>query len=133
MPSGLRHLDESFYLHDAVDCDMGRQPNSFVLTLQLDTPPHSLLTIAYDLVEEATINHAALPMELRFGGQSVLWQYDEIERVSGEPPTWKHSILFSNGWEVQLHFREVRVQELQSLIPAPRNGLIPSVDASVSQ
>ena len=60
------------------------------------------------------------------------WQYDEIEMAEGEPPTWWQSILFSNGWEVNLHFRTVRVEEADALLPAPRNcveagGAAPSV------
>jgi len=40
------------------------------------------------------------------------------ESVSGDPPTWRQSLLLSNGWEVSLHFREVHVEELHPLIPA---------------
>ena len=50
------------------------------------------------------------------------WQYDEIEMVEGEPPTWRQSILLSNGWEVTLPFRDVRVEEAEALLPPPRNG-----------
>ncbi len=52
--------------------------------------------------------------------------------VPGTPPTWRQSILLSNGWEVTLHFRDVQVQEVQVLIPAPRNGQIVELPASLS-
>jgi hypothetical protein len=122
MPPGLRHIDQSYYLHDALIRGMARRPGLFTIVLRLDTPPGSLLTFTYDLVNEPIILPDALPAEARSTGDIVDWQYDEIEMVPGHPPTWAQSILFSNGWEVRLHFRDVQVQEFESLIPAPRPG-----------
>ncbi len=119
MPAGLRHIFDSYYLHDARVQGMGWQGRSFVIVLQLDTPPHALLTLGYDLVEDARITHEALPLDGRSAGSVVEWQYDEVERVAGTPATWRQSILLSNGWEVTLHFRDVQVQEIQALLPAP--------------
>src|SRR5207249_304051 len=127
MPPGLRQRVDHYYLHDAVIRGMGQRGHSFVIMLQLDTPPESLLTFTYDLVEDPVIDKAALAPEHGSTGLSVDWQYDEIERIEGEPTTWVQSILFGNGWEVQLHFRDVRVEEVQALIPTPRNGCVLSV------
>jgi hypothetical protein len=132
-PPGLRKIDESYYLHDAVIRGMGRVDRSFVIVLQLDTPPHSLLTFTYDLVEEPVINPDVYPADQRTPAHCVDWQYDEIEMVPGEPPTWVNTILLSNGWEVRLHFRDIQVQEAQALIPAPRNGQASVVTGSVPQ
>jgi hypothetical protein len=52
----------------------------------------------------------------------VDWQYNEIKMVAGNPPTWRESLLLSNGWELTLHFREVAVQEVQAVLPVPRTG-----------
>jgi hypothetical protein len=121
MPPGLRHSLDNYYLHDAVIRGMGQRGRWFIIMLQLDTPPESLLTFTYDLVEEPVIDQAALaPQHCSTG--DVEWQHDEVERLPGEPPTWAQSILFSNGWEVRLHFKDVRVEEAHALIPAPRNG-----------
>jgi hypothetical protein len=62
----------------------------------------------------------------------VDWLYDEIEKVDGRPPTWRQSILLSNGWEVTLHFRDVKVEEVQAILPVPRNGAI-SLSSGLSQ
>jgi hypothetical protein len=90
-----------------------------VIVLQIDTPPRSLLTLEYDLVTEPVIIREALPPELRGKGPLVDWQYDEIEMQPSNPATWVQSILLSNGWEVRLHFHDVQVQEVQSLLPLP--------------
>jgi hypothetical protein len=121
-PQGLRQLDERYYLHDATIRGMGLRDRSFVIVLQLDTPPQSLLTFNYDLVEKPTIMKGVLPPELCGSGSQVDWQYDEIEMVESEPPTWRQSILLSNGWELTLHFGDVQIEEIQPVLPAPRNG-----------
>lgn len=121
-PPGPRHVEESYYLHDARVQAMGRRDGAFLVVLQLDTPPQSLLMFTYDLIEDPRIDPDALPEAARFKGNAVEWQYDEVERVEGQPPTWRQAILLSNGWEVTLHFRDVRAEEAQALIPAPRNG-----------
>lgn len=122
MSPGLRQIEDSYYLHDARVRGMGKQGSSFVIILQLDTPPHSLLTFTFDLIDEPAIDTAALPRELCSTGEIVEWQYDELELGGGESPTWFWTILLSNGWAVCLHFRDVKVQEAQALLPAPRNG-----------
>ncbi len=122
MPSGLRHIEESYQLHDAKVRGLGKQGHSFVIVLQLDSPPQPLVTLTFDLVNEPKINPTDLPLQFRSTGSVVEWQYDELELIPGEPPIWSWSILLSNGWEVKLHFRDVQVQEAQALLPAPRNG-----------
>lgn len=119
-PPGLRCLEERYVLHDAVVRSMGQRKETFVIVLQLDTPPHSLLTLIYDLVEEAIVQHEVLPLEYRSTGSQIDWQYDEIEKIDGQPPTWRQTILLSNGWELALHFRDLQVEEIHALIPPPR-------------
>jgi hypothetical protein len=132
MPPGLRHRVDGYYLHDATIRGIGPQGNAFVIMLQLDTPPHSLITFTYDLLSELVIHKETLPPEAHTIDERVEWQYDEIERVPGNPPTWRQAILLSNGWEVKLDFRDLQVQEAQAL-PAPRNGASMSSPASLSE
>ncbi len=134
MPPGLRHVVDSYYLHDAVVQSMGQKGDTFLIVLQLDTPPRSLLAFTYDLVKPPDIDRPALPSGLRGQGGIVEWRHDEIERVPGEAPTWIQSILFSNGWEVKLNFRDMAVMEMASLLPtvpvSPELGLSSNVTDS---
>ena len=125
MCPGLRHIEDNYYLHDAVVCGIGQRDGTFVIVLQLDTPPHALLTFTYELTEPPRIDPTVLPEAARSQGEVVEWQYDEIEKTSGEPPVWRHSILLSNGWEVVIHYRDVKVEEMQALLPAPRADALP--------
>ncbi len=126
LPADLRHVEDTYRLHDAVVRAMGRRDGAFVLVLQPANPPQRLLTIVYELVGEPVIQQDVLPAAYQSTGGYVDWQYDEIEMVEGEPPTWRQSILFSNGWEVTLRFRAVRVEAADALLPAPGNGAVPS-------
>src|SRR5262249_27839523 len=60
LPSGLRHILDSYYLHDAKVGGMGVRDGAFVIVLELDTPPWSLLTFTYDLVSGPQIDRDAL-------------------------------------------------------------------------
>jgi hypothetical protein len=122
MPPGLRRRVDEYYLHDAVIQAMSLQGGKFVIVLQLDPPPQSLLTLTYDLVEEPVILRQA-PAAGNCSVATVEWQYDEIELSDGTPAVWEQSILLSNGWEVKLHFRDVVVQEAQAILPVPREPL----------
>ena len=54
--AGLCHIEERYYLHDAEIRGMARRGASFIITLQLDTPPHSLVTLTFDLDVDAVQN-----------------------------------------------------------------------------
>lgn len=82
-PAGLRTIDESYYLHDAIVCSMGRRDDTFVMVLRLDTPPQSILTFAYDLVEDPVVIKNAVPYDHFGTGPLVEWQYNEPEQRLG--------------------------------------------------
>lgn len=132
-PPGLRRIEENYSLHDAVIQGMGWREGAFVFMLQLDPPPQLLLTLTYDLAEEPTVKQDVLPAEYRSTGSYIDWQYDEIEKASEQPPTWRQSILLSNGWEILLRFRDIRVEEIQALIPSPRESASVLTTAGIAQ
>src|SRR5262249_48548307 len=73
-PPGLRKIDESYYLHDAMICSMARRDQTLVMTLRLDTPPQSILTFVYDVVEDPVIIKDAVPQKCFGIGSIVEWQ-----------------------------------------------------------
>ena len=120
----MRQLLENFDLHDADVLGMGRKDDSFHIVLQLDTPPHDLLMLTYALTGELVIDRAALPPQYR--SSRMKWLHEEMELISGG--NQKHyliSILFSNGWEVQLPFHDLHWGQVQGLFPVPRTSLKP--------
>jgi len=119
MPETVRELVDGFYLHDARVLSMGRRGDTFVISLQLDVPPSELLTITYTLSGAPDIKQDLFPWAT--SGAAPAWLYEEIELVhEGERSRFVHSILFSNGWELRLPFREVRVATAYPTFPYPR-------------
>jgi hypothetical protein len=129
-PRGLRIIEENFYLHDALILSIGRHQDSFAIVLQIDPPPQSILALTYELTAPPEIRRGVLPPELCTPEHVTEWQYEEIERLPGEPATWQHSILLSNGWEIQLRFRDVRVEEFEAVLPDPTPVGIAAVSQS---
>src|SRR3954452_9625374 len=93
VPAGLKHIGNSYYLHDATALSIGRRGTAFVLVLQLDTPPRSILTFTYDLLSEPAIEEGALPPLARMECDPPLWLYNELERVEAGPGGWRKSLL----------------------------------------
>lgn len=123
LPPAVRQLLEGYYLHDAEVLSAGRQGDTFVFLLQLDVPPNDLLSITYTLTAEPRIDRSALPAE--HCSSRMTWQYEELEVCGqGEGRHYQHAILFSNGWEIQVPFRDVRLATVQPIYPCPRQGVL---------
>jgi hypothetical protein len=123
LPPAIRQLIEGYYLHDAEVLSAGRQGDTFVLQLQLDVPPKDLLSITYTLTAEPLIDCSALPVEHR--SSRMTWQYEELEVCGqGDDRHYRHTILFSNGWEIQIPFREVRLATVQPIYLCLRQEIL---------
>jgi hypothetical protein len=116
LPKGIRRIQDNYSLHDAVVFGMGQQESCFVIILRLGTPLQEFLILTYDLVMEPEIQRDVLPSKHRCAAR-VEWMYDEVEPDPEKPLACAQSILFSNGWEVRLRFRDVHVQQMQPVLP----------------
>ncbi|HJT78235.1 MAG TPA: hypothetical protein VJ739_13610 [Gemmataceae bacterium] len=118
MPEAVRELLDGFCLHDARVLSMGRRGDTFMISVQLDVPPNELLTITYSLAGAPEIKQQPFPWAT--AGAAPAWLHDEIELVrEGGGGQFVHAILFSNGWEVRLPFREVQLATAYPTFPSP--------------
>jgi hypothetical protein len=125
LPSGLRKLVETVYLHDALVQSMHQKEDTFVITLQPESDPGRLVVLGYNLVEEPTIEQNVLPADRC--REPIAWLYEELslarpEGPRGLPPpegkpTFCHNILQSNGWEIMVRFRGAWLHRPIRIIP----------------
>jgi hypothetical protein len=112
LPDGVRQL-VGWYLHDAAVISMAKGDDRFDVTLQLEPPPQDLLTISYGLIGEVVIDENALTQP---GRRRPLWFYEELSAIPGG---YQHSILLSNGWELMVPFRDVKITRSRAVFPTP--------------
>src|SRR5262245_3804014 len=119
LPVGLRALLEGHVLHDAVVLGMGGRGKEFVIALRLAPPPRELLIVRYRLLRSPTITRDAFTSKASGAPQ---WLYDEVD-VKGQAV--RHSILFSNGWEIELEVGDVAISSSEVVYPFPDMEVIP--------
>jgi hypothetical protein len=104
---------------------MHQNEEVFVVTLQPVSDPSRLVVLLYNLVEEPKVTSGLLPPDRC--REPIEWLYDEFDldqpegprglpRASGNP-TFRHTILLSNGWEVALRFRRIGISRPLRVIP----------------
>jgi hypothetical protein len=109
---------EGVLLHDATVWGISRQGDQFVIVLHKDIPPRDVVTLTYTLAAEPWLTQDALPPQLC--SRVMRFECDEFDVVPADgQPYFAHSILFSNGWEIRLPFRDVRVSLAQPIYPLP--------------
>jgi hypothetical protein len=133
LPQRFREMLDRYYLHDARVIDHSCMGNgnlgglgapelgtsstswtpvekgegcllSFWTALELDTPPREVLVLHYRsvIIEGANIHQSLRKDECPY----LEWQYDEVELInSGRGKEFRHSILFTNGFELRLRFK----------------------------
>jgi hypothetical protein len=120
LSESARQLLDGFHLHDARVLSMGRNGDRFTISLQLDVPPRELLTLTYELVGEPEVRKELFPWAKE--SSALAWLYDELSSGEGGGQHLVHSILLSNGWELDLPFRDVQLVTAYPMFPNPAVG-----------
>ena len=119
LPDSVLQFLDGYYLHDARVLSIGLQGDSFVVSLQLDVPPHDLLTIAYKLAGSPEVTKEAFPWVSN--ANVADWLYDELELIHDDQGKhFVHSILLSSGWQVKVPFRDMQTTTAYPFLPHPR-------------
>jgi hypothetical protein len=124
----LRTLEPSFsdqlqqfnalLLHDARVLCLALSGDRLLMVLRKDIPPSEVVALTYELVAPPDLDRDALPPERRSNVMDYL--YNELDR---EGTVFTESILFSNGWELRLRFRDVQVVEGEPFYLGGANGV----------
>jgi hypothetical protein len=118
LPEHIREFN-SLLLHDARVCGMGRNGTQFIMMVHKDIPPRDLVILTYAMIDQPCINREVLPPGQRSVVMDLLYDEFDLHIVGGERH-YTQSILFSNGWELRLCFRDVKVTLAQPIYPASR-------------
>ncbi len=124
LPEHMRQFND-LLLHDARVCILARRDAEFIMVLHKDIPPRNLVIVTYELTGDPVIHAEALPPETR----SVVmdFDYDEFGLLhEGDQLHYTQSILFSNGWEMQLRFHDARFVLADPLFAMPGLASQPS-------
>jgi hypothetical protein len=117
LPRAIRHLALELQLHDAEVLSLARENGQFLVVLRLPGGAARTVILTYTLTGEPKIDDSALPT--RYSSISACWLYDEVD-ISKAKKDFRHRILLSNGWEVQLPFRDVKIFEADGILPSPK-------------
>jgi hypothetical protein len=130
LPRDLKRLVKTVYLHDARVLSTHQEGDRFVITLQPESDPQRLVVLSYTTISQPVINPDGLFEEQR--SEPIAWLYDELDVDRTEGPqgapaqpsklTFCHTILLSNGWEIEVRFRTVSVRRPIRIIPVATNG-----------
>lgn len=126
LPRSVVRLLDRQCLHDAnvLTIVLGERP-SFSIVLELDGPEQRWLELRYRLPQRSAfqvVRHSEYAEE---GKPLQWWLYDEFEVVQQDPvPLFRHSILLSGGWELQVPFLDLRCWRLRGVLApsAAANG-----------
>jgi hypothetical protein len=122
LPDHMRRFLDELLLHDAVVLGLARQTDSFLMTLQLDPSPHDLAFLTYQLLEPPVIVRDEASSDSDAEPMTFLYDEFDVEDHSGGP-VYTQSILFSNGWEVSLRFRQEHVSLAEALDAVPLTAI----------
>jgi hypothetical protein len=121
-PPHLRQFAD-LLLHDAKVQSIARQDHRLILVLHKDIPPREVVILRCDLIGDPTVEpFAEFPADWN---RPTPFQFDEIdyEKIDNED-IYCQSIVFSNGWEMRLRFRDVQTTVAQATHPVPVTGTI---------
>lgn len=131
LPAPVREFNQ-LLLHDARVWSIARKGEQLLMVLHKQIPPRELVILSYTLTEEPYVNAEALPPRQRCPVMDFL--YDELDLSGeGDRKQYTQSILFSNGWEMRLRFRDIRVTRAEPLYPVPSMPFSPTSTGAVGR
>jgi hypothetical protein len=127
-PQAVRNFDEAqVCLHDAEVLHLARQGERFVIVLQPGAPAQTLVILTFTLTEDPVIATELLPETVRT--RRLVWLYEEFDLDRGGQCCFE--VLLSNGWVVQLRFRDFQFLVGQKILSAPDVPAGQSADSTV--
>ena len=125
LPEHIREFN-GLLLHDVRVHEIARNGEQLLIVLRKDVPPRDLILLTYTLAAEPFIDREALPALERSPAMAFL--YDEFDvQCEEDNVSYTQNILFSNGWELRLRFRDVQYKVAEVLYPLASRLPLPAI------
>ena len=129
LPKGVqRFVDAHICLHDARLQNMGRQDDTFVMILEMESPSRDLVILTFTVDGELRI--ADTTLQGKSAADIVTWMYEEWNLDRRRRCCF--AVLLSNGLLVELAFRDFHYLIVQQVITS-RNGKLDLCSTPVTQ
>lgn len=112
LPASATEFLDQTRLHDAEVLWMGQALPFFGILLRLDPPSLATVGLSYFVVRDVSFEKGVIPSE--FCSSRMQWMYDEID-LGEQDRCFRHSVLFSNGSQLELEARELHVVTLDTV------------------
>lgn len=123
LPDSAQKLLNAPRLHDAEVLWMGQAGPFFAVLLRLDPPQHNTMLLSYRAVGKPQFDNNVVPAE--FSQPMMQWMYDELD-LGSQADCFRHSILFSNGSQLELEAHEVQITTVDTLYAPSFPSKIPA-------
>jgi hypothetical protein len=130
LPAHLRDFN-ALLLHDASLLSLAREGGRLIMVLKKDIPPRDLVFLRYELTEEPVL--VPFARSVRDWQQPTSFDFDEFDREQEERGTvYTQAIVFANGWELRLRFRDVQATLAEPWVPSNGQAAVPFTSPTAS-
>lgn len=112
LPKTALKLLDDIRLHDAEVLWIGQTGPYFGILVKLDNPNDTTRLLAYRATGKVLLVRDTLPDDVR--SSMMQWLYDEVD-LGRTPNCFTHSVLFSDGTEVEIEADEVQITTVDTL------------------
>ncbi|HVA46796.1 MAG TPA: hypothetical protein VNH11_10565 [Pirellulales bacterium] len=127
LPDSALKLLDGVRLHDAEVFWMGQTGPFFAILLKRDSPLSGTVLMTYRTVDKVRLNSNAFASEFR--ATLMQWMYDEVD-LGSRPDCFRHSVLFSNGSQLEVEADEVQIATVDTLYASNPKPCTPSTPTS---
>jgi hypothetical protein len=115
LPKTVQAFIDEVRLHDAEVLWIGRARNDLWVLLRPESTSTSTIRLNYSRPTDIQFNTQAFPGE--YVSSTMQWMYDEFD-TGDAPDTFHHSILFSNGWSLDVAAAKLQIVPVGTLYTA---------------
>ncbi len=127
LPQAITDYLDEYQFHDAQVKTLARSGRTFSIVLHPESTEDSALRLVYMTVSQGKVTRHQRSDRLA----ALEWLYDEISVVNGDDDKdtfFRHNILFTQGIEIELVFKELKVVSAETAADAAETDPMKAID-----